>query len=204
MSDAEPLSERQQADVRHRFANVFQLLSALARMRVQRAQDVETKRQLTWMLDAVGVLASMQQRLLGPDPHDFRGYLQDLLPQWRRRVAGRPIEIELIADPTPVREHLISALALIANELVTNALTHAFPDPRAGVIRVELHPLAGGRALLIVSDDGVGFNPANASRSSLGLWLIRGLTDQVKGVMTTPMTELGVTTQLAFATQFEG
>ena len=203
MSNIEPLSERQQADVRHRFANVFQLLSALTRMRVQRAQDIETKRQLTWMLDATGVLASMQQRLLGADPHDFGGYLTDLLPQWRRRTNGRPIEIELVAESVPVREHLISALMLITNELVTNALTHAFPGRRSGVVRVELRPLDDGKAELIVSDDGAGFNPANTSRSSLGLWLIRGLTDQVKGVMTTPATSAGVITRLEFATQFE-
>ena len=204
MSTIEPLSERQQADVRHRFANVFQLLSALTRMRVQRAQDIETKRQLTWMLDATGVLASMQQRLLGPDPHDFAGYLQDMLPQWRRRGAGRPIEIDLITESVPVREHLISALALITNELVSNALSHAFPARRSGVVRVELRPLPDGKAELIVSDDGAGFNPKNTSRTSLGLWLIRGLTDQVKGVMTTPTTEVGVITRLEFATQFEG
>jgi len=172
-------------------------------MRVQRAQDAETKRQLTWMLDAIGVLASMQQRLLGPEPHDFGAYLQDLMPQWRRRAAGRPVEINLVADPVPVREHLISALALIANELVSNALTHAFAEQQAGLVTIELRALGDGAAALVVSDNGAGFNPSAASRSSLGLWLIRGLTDQVKGVMTTPPTEAGVTTRLEFATQFE-
>ena len=204
VSGIEPLSERQQADVRHRFANVFQLLSALTRMRVQRTQDAETKRQLTWMLDAVGVLASMQQRLLGPDPHDMAGYLRDLSQQWNRRSAGRPVEVILVAEPVLVREHLISALMLIANELVTNALEHAFPDQRAGVVRVELRPLEDDRAELIVSDDGIGLTPMNDAPSKLGFWLIRGLTDQVKGVMTTPATEAGVTTRLEFATQFEG
>jgi two-component sensor histidine kinase len=197
------LSERQQADVRHRFANVFQLLSALSRMRVQRAQDAETKRQLTWMLDAIGVLAAMQQRLLGPDPHDLAGYLRDLSQQWSRRSAGRPVEVILVAEPLPVREHLISALMLIANELVTNALSHAFPDQRAGVVRVELRPLGDGKAELVVSDDGVGLGPMSGGPSKLGLWLIRGLTDQVKGVMTTPTTAAGLTTRLEFATQIE-
>jgi two-component sensor histidine kinase len=197
------LSEQQQTDVRHRFANVFQLLSALTRMRVQRAQNEETKRQLTWMLDATGVLASMQQRLLGPDADDLGGYLSDMLPQWRRRCAGRPIQIDLVAEAVPVREHLISALALITNELVSNALAHAFPDQRAGAIRVELHALDGGRAALIVSDDGAGFDPENASRDGLGLWLIRGLTDQVKGVLSTLPTSVGVKTRLEFATQYD-
>ena len=204
MSSIEPLSERQQADVRHRFANVFQLLSALTRMRVQRAQDPETKRQLSWMLDATGVLASMQQRLLGPDPHDLAGYLRDMSQQWNRRSAGRPVEVLLVVEQVPVREHLISALMLIANELVSNALEHAFPDQRAGVVRVELHPLADGKAELIVSDDGAGFAAPPGGPSKLGLWLIRGLTDQVRGVMTTPATDVGVTTRLEFATQFEG
>jgi len=204
VSSIEPLSERQQADVRHRFANVFQLLSALTRMRVQRTQDLETKRQLNWMLDATGVLAAMQQRLLGPDPHDLAGYLRDLVPQWTRRSAGRPIEVILVVEPVPVREHLISALTLIANELVINALDHGFPRRRAGVVRVELRPLEDGRAELIVTDDGVGFGPPAPGRPSLGLWLIRGLTDQVKGVMTTPSVEVGVTTRLEFSTQLEG
>jgi two-component sensor histidine kinase len=197
------LSERQQADVRHRFANVFQLLSALTRMRVQRTEDAETRRQLSWMLDATGVLASMQQRLLGPDPDDLAGYLRDLAPPWTRRSAGRPVEVLLVLEPVPVREHLISALTLIANELVINALDHAFPQERAGIVRVELRPLEDGQAELIVSDDGAGFGPAVPGRPSLGLWLIRGLTDQVKGVMTTPPVEVGVTTRLEFSTQFD-
>jgi len=204
VSSIEPLSERQQADVRHRFANVFQLLSALTRMRVQRAQDPETKRQLTWMLDATSVLAAMQQRLLGTDPDDLAGYMRDLSQQWNRRSANRPVEVILVAEPVPVREHLVSALMLIANELVTNALEHAFPGGRAGVVRVELRPLEDGKAELIVSDDGVGLGAMSGAHSKLGLWLIRGLTDQVKGVMTTPTTETGVTTRLEFATQFEG
>jgi two-component sensor histidine kinase len=204
LSSDEPLSERQQADVRHRFANVFQLLSALTRMRIQRAQDVETKRQLTWMLDATGVLAAMQQRLLGPDPDDLAGYLRDLAPQWTRRSAGRPVEIILVVESVPVREHLISALMLIANEQVSNALAHAFPAGSAGVVKVELRPLDDGRAELIVSDNGAGISPQDPNQSSLGLWLIRGLTDQVKGVMTTPPTEAGFTTRLEFSTQFDG
>ena len=199
MSSIEPLSERQQTEVRHRFANVFQLLSALTRMRVQRTQDPETRRQLSWMLDATGVLAAMQQRLLGPDPDDFAGYLRDLAPQWNRRSAGRPIEVLLVLERVPVREHLISALTLIANELVINAVEHAFPHQRAGVVRVELRPLEDGRAELIVSDDGAGFGPPVPGRPSLGLWLIWGLTDQVKGVMTTPPVEVGVTSRLEFS-----
>ncbi|WP_170135025.1 sensor histidine kinase [Acuticoccus kandeliae] len=58
-------------------------------------------------------------------------------------------ETELfVADANP--------LALIANELVTNALKHAFPAGRAGLVHVSLHPLDADRMELVVADDGVG------------------------------------------------
>ena len=44
------------SEIRHRMANIFQLLSALARMRSQRASEPEARRQLAWMADAIGSL----------------------------------------------------------------------------------------------------------------------------------------------------
>jgi two-component sensor histidine kinase len=203
VSEAEPLSERQQTEVRHRFANAFQLISALGRMRVQRTPDEETKRQLSWMIDATGVLGLVQQRCLSPDPENLSALLLDMAPQWRRRCAGRPIQLDLMIAPVTAREQVMSAVALIANELVGNAIAHAFADDRAGVIRVELNPLDEGTAALIVSDDGRGYDPAATPKSGLGLWLIKGLAQQVRGVMTTTI-EGGATTRLEFTTQPDG
>ena len=203
MSETDPLSERQQAEVRHRFANAFQLISALTRMRTQRTQDPEAKRQLNWMLDATTVLGLVQQRCLSPNPDDLGALLQDLAPQWRRRCTGRPIQFDLEIEPVSAREQVMSAAALIANELVSNALNHAFADDRAGRVQVTLRCLGDGKAELIVSDDGVGYRPEDVAQTGLGLWLIKGLTQQVRGEMTTT-TDAGVTARLAFATQHDG
>ena len=203
MSESEPLTERQQAEVRHRFANAFQLIAALTRMRGQRAGDPEAKRQLNAMLDAVTVLGAVQQRCLGPDPDDLGGLLQDLAPQWRRRCTGRPIQLDLDIEPIPAREQVMSAVGLIANELVSNALGHAFAEDRAGRVLVRLAAMEDGAAALTVSDDGEGYDPSTAGESTLGLWLIKGLTQQVRGTLTSE-TEGGVTTRVVFATQYEG
>lgn len=203
MSEAEPLSERQQSEVRHRFANAIQLVSALTRMRMQRAQDEQAKRQFSWLVDATGVIGLVQQRRLGAEPDDLGGLLRDMSPQWRRRCTGRPIQLNLAIDPLTAREHVMSAVAMVANELVTNALAHAFADQRAGCISVELRALEDGKAELIVSDDGCGYDPDTVGRSSLGLWLIQGLAQQVRGELTTT-TEGGVKVRLAFAVQQEG
>jgi two-component sensor histidine kinase len=186
------------AEVRHRVANVFQLMATLGRLRVQRAENPETRRQLAWLLDATAALGVLQQRLLRPGGDDFAGFLQDMAPLWARRVENRPVSIKLEAEPVAVSEQVAAALAVIAQELVTNALAHAFPDGRVGVVRIELKRLEAGRAALSVADNGVGYAPSAADdRRRLGLWLIGGLTDQVRGTLTTTV-EGGVVVRLEF------
>ena len=75
-------------------------------------------------------------------------------------------------------------LGLILNELVSNALKHAFPQGRSGSIVVEGGP-AGGRVHLAVRDDGAGLPEGfqvEQSRS-LGLRIVQILTRQLKGTL---------------------
>jgi two-component sensor histidine kinase len=75
--------------------------------------------------------------------------------------------------------------SLLVNELVSNALKHAFPDQRPGHVRVELRPLGGHRLVLAVSDDGVGL-PLDldlARVDTLGLQLVQDLTNQLHGTV---------------------
>jgi two-component sensor histidine kinase len=72
---------------------------------------------------------------------------------------------------------------LIINELVSNALKYAFPDGRGGEIVVRFCEENGQGLGLTVRDDGIGFpagsNPEDSE--SLGLKLVRSLTDQLGG-----------------------
>lgn len=70
-------------------------------------------------------------------------------------------------------------IAIIANELVTNSLKHAFPEGRAGVIVVELR--ASDKVVLSVCDNGVGM-PAKKPEST-GSRIIAMLTQQLDGIM---------------------
>jgi two-component sensor histidine kinase len=72
---------------------------------------------------------------------------------------------------------------LIVNELVSNALKHAFPDDRAGRLCVELEPFGDKQLVLVVGDNGVGL-PADLDyhrADSLGLQLVDDLTQQLNG-----------------------
>jgi two-component sensor histidine kinase len=196
VSEAGESDPERQAETRHKIANIFQLLSTLTRMRLQRAQDAESRRHLSWMLDMVAALGALQHRLNSPGGEDFALYVQDMADQWRRACKDRPIEIAVAVQPLTVPENHASALALIVNELVVNAIAHAFPGDRPGVIRVDLERL-GYRAALSVSDNGQGYDPQAAQTGRLGLWLVNGLSAQVRGVLTTTI-DGGVRSRLEF------
>jgi two-component sensor histidine kinase len=93
---------------------------------------------------------------------------------------------------------------LILNELVTNAIKHAFPGIPKGRVTVRLTRTA--REILIeVEDDGVGL-PENVSagEEALGLRLVRLLTQQIKGIVgferTVPGTRATVRVSLPAST----
>lgn len=192
-----PGAGREASEARHKLANVFQLLSTLTRMRIQRSGDEEARRQLSWMLDAISALALLHSRTPGAVGADFSQFLRDMAPLWRRRCGERPIEIQLDLVPLAVHERQESALALIAHELVINAIAHGFPGGGAGAVRIALGPGEGQTGVLAISDDGQGYDPATVTRARLGLWLIDGLASQVQGVLTTAC-EGGVQARLVF------
>ena len=72
---------------------------------------------------------------------------------------------------------------LVLNELITNALKHAFPNGRPGVVRVALASLEGDRIEIAVSDNGIGIPPGVDlySSQSLGFRLVCTLARQVDG-----------------------
>jgi two-component sensor histidine kinase len=176
-------------------ANVFQLLTTLARLRAQRGEDGEARREVEWLHDAITAQGALQRRQLTPEGCDFAAFLSDMKPSWSRRIGARPIVLQLEAEPLPLADQTATALATIDQELVANAV--AFPDDRAGTIRVSLTRLDAERAVLSVADDGVGYTPGAPDPARLGLWLVGGLASQVKGALTTT-TEAGVTVRIAF------
>lgn len=195
MSD-DSTDARAASEMRHRMANTFQLMSALGRMRSQRAGDPEARRQLLWMADAIGSLGALERHRT-PQGVDFAAYLAEMAPVWRRRHATRAAEVGITAVPVLAPDSAASTLALIAQELVGNALAHGFPGDRPGTVRISLDREPEGRHVLTVADDGQGFDPDRA-RERFGLWFVRSLAAQVRGDFSlTPQP--GCTARLTFS-----
>ena len=112
---------------------------------------------------------------------DVRPFLEDLAADLRQvRIDGQPVSLEVRIEDATVTLDFAAALGLIANELVTNAVKHAFPDERPG--RIELAFRRDGDAyLLVVADDGVGPTREGGGTGGLGHRLVRDLARQLGG-----------------------
>src|SRR5262249_13017173 len=154
----------------HGVANNFATVAALLSMKSISVDDIKAKRSLDEAIEQVKVMARVHRRLRARDQDmslDSAAYIRELCEDLEGMVHGRPIVIECEADSRPVGMQQAVLLGLILNELVTNAVKHAFPDGRAGRIRVRLKAL-DPQLCLSAEDDGVGFDASAQTDVSAG------------------------------------
>ena len=94
------------------------------------------------------------------------------------------IDFQLIIEPLKIGVAQAIPIALIINEAVTNSIKYAFPGDRRGMIGIDMR-LAGDVITLRICDDGIGIAPAlvESPSASLGLKLIRGLSEDIHGTL---------------------
>ena len=82
--------------------------------------------------------------------------------------------------PMQVDLNAVTALGMAAAELVTNCYLHAFPDRMSGIIDVLLSTSESGEGVLVIKDNGIGFDVAAESKR-YGVGLVKQLMQQVNG-----------------------
>lgn len=179
-------------EIHHRVKNNLQIVSSLLRLQSARLDNPVAKAALQDMQNRVRSMALIHEHLYRSDnlaEVQLSEYVHSLCTQLMHALVPHSSNIQLHLDLASVRLSIDQAIpcGLIVNELVSNALTHAFPDGRAGEVRVELNATqdtAGWR--LRVADNGVGmpedFELSTLSHlTSLGLQLVFDLTRQLGG-----------------------
>jgi two-component sensor histidine kinase len=98
-----------------------------------------------------------------------------------RSHAVEGIRLDLKVDAYPVSINVAMPTGLVVNELLTNALKHAFVGREGGTI--TLHSLSDGKGCqIIIADDGVGL-PENAEwpkRGKLSALIVQSLRENAK------------------------
>jgi PAS domain S-box-containing protein len=181
-------------EVHHRVKNNLQVISSLLNLQMRAVSDASARGALAESRDRVHSIALVHQKLYQSQSFaeiDFSDYVDGILQNLvHAHAPAQQIAVGVAGEPVRLPLDLAVPCALIVNELVTNALKHAFPDGRVGVVDVRLAREPGGRVCLEVRDDGVGL-PADldgAAAQSLGLELVKMLADQIDAALTIERT----------------
>jgi two-component sensor histidine kinase len=175
-------------EIHHRVRNNIQIISSLIRLQASTIQDEKLAEVLRSTQGRIRSISLIHEKLSQSRDFamiDFGEYIRALGGQLFHLAGANPSAIRLEVKAKQVKLDAKKAIScgLIINELVLNALKYAFPPGKTGNIRIEMKRQAGGRYLLIASDDGVGL-PKNIDLQKperLGFQIVRDLVKQLDG-----------------------
>jgi two-component sensor histidine kinase/ligand-binding sensor protein len=179
-------------EVHHRVNNNLQVIASLLRMQAEAFPDDQVASALRASQSRVESMAMIHSQLYHSADWravDFADYATTLSGNLFRSYGIDEARIALRVEIDHFRLSVDKAIpaGLILNELISNALKHAFPDNRAGTIAVRGR-LADGRIELSVEDNGAGTRNTGEprKRQALGLNIVNILCRQLKGTFVRP------------------
>lgn len=189
-------------EVHHRVKNNLQTVASILRMQGRRSDDPETCLQLTEAVNRVLAVAVIHEFLSREDDQmiNVRDVCQRIITQTQRAAVspGKMISMNVQGPPIHLPSQQATACALVANELVLNALEHAFTGRESGSVTVQLSD-KGDQVVLVVADDGVGLPESDEQLDSLGLTIVRTLVEgDLKGEFTMERAEPGTHASVTF------
>lgn len=176
-------------EIHHRVKNNMQVISSLLNLQARGIEHEQSREILKDTRSRVTSMAMVHEQLYqSPDLArvDFARHVRSLASYLFRSycdASGAVVFQEEIGDVDLTLDTAIPC-GLIINELVSNALRHAFPDGGQGEIRVGLDH-DDDRFVLVVSDNGVGF-PADLdfhATNTMGLQVVTTLAGQLNGTI---------------------
>ncbi len=185
-------------EIHHRVKNNLQIIASFLTMQAVHARDPAISAAFDEALSRLQSMGLVHQILYEQNQASevsVDSYLCALAASVGQTYGaeGRGIAISIQAADIKLVLDQAVPLALLANEALTNALKHAFPDQRGGHIQMGLSR-EGDHMVFVLCDDGVGMT-ADAKRG-LGMTILNSLTRQLEGRMawsTGPGTRLTVT-----------
>lgn len=172
-------------EVQHRVANSLQIIASVLMQSARRVQSEEARGHLRNAHHRVMSIAALQQQLstsLGGKV-ELRAYFTQLSRSLGASMIADPdrLSIQVTVDDSVVDADVSVSMGLIVTELVINALKHAFPDERNGVIVIDYRS-SGNDWTLSIADNGIGVPRGNdAPKAGLGTGIVEALVKNLNG-----------------------
>jgi PAS domain S-box-containing protein len=191
-------------EIHHRVKNNLQVIASLLNIQMAGEQNEIVHRRLLESQSRIQSMALVHQLL-----YQSKDLAQINFDEYLTKLSNRLVDtynayasrITVQVHAPPIRldvDHAIPC-GLIVNELVTNALTHAFPEERSGTVRIEVAPV-NGHVTLTVRDDGIGIpdDLRLEDAHTFGLRIARTLAHQLGGSITLSREAVGTAAELDF------
>lgn len=177
-------------EIHHRVKNNLQIVSSLLKLQAAHLHDSQAQAIFADSHSRINSMALIHERLYRSGDLarvDFASYIDDLMLHLFRSHGAHSRNLHYRVEIADLHLRVDNAIpcGLIINELVTNALKHAFPNGQVGCIEVAMRQEESGRYHLSVHDDGIGL-PVGldiARTESLGLQLVHTLIAQLDGTL---------------------
>lgn len=172
-------------EVDHRVKNNLTMIGSLLRLQARTIDDPEIVAKLDSMLERVDALAVVHRQLYQSNDiatFDIGQFAEHLCRDVVASSGRVDIKITIDARSLLIDAANASALGLILNEILTNAIKHAFADGRAGNLSLVVGD-EEQRGIIRICDDGPGL-PSTKRTKSIGTSLITRLARQAKAEAT--------------------
>jgi len=176
-------------EIHHRVKNNLQIISSLMNLQLHSIPDDRTIQIFKQCESRIKAMALIHEKLYQSEDIekiDFKEYLKSFIFHiiHSHRLDHAKIKIKLQVEHIFLNIDIAIPCGLIFNELITNAIKHAFSPSAEGIIRILLQSEAGDY-IFVISDNGKGLPEDfhKKKESSLGLQLVEMLVKQLKGKM---------------------
>lgn len=193
-------------EIHHRVKNNMQIVASLLNLQSGKIASPEMRAHFEDSQNRIRSMALVHERLYRSEDLariDFGEYVRDLSSHLMQGYRSQCKKVEIVIDVEPIQLDVDTAVpcGLIINELVSNALKHAFANGTEGIIKIEARREGVDAYCLSVRDNGVGMpSDIDLTRSkTLGLQLVSSLSKQLNGVVSLD-TENGTRVALRFST----
>lgn len=172
-------------EVDHRVKNNLTMIGSLLRLQARTIDDPAITGKLDSMLERVDALAIVHRQLY--QSQDLSNFdIGEFAANLTRDVVGSSgrldIKLTIRASTLLIDAQNASALGLILNEILTNAIKHGFADGRSGELTLSVQD-EDDRGVIRICDNGPGMESVKRTKS-IGTSLITRLARQAKAEAT--------------------
>ncbi len=188
-------------EMHHRIKNSLQTIISLINLQRRRSSSEEARADMQVISSRIQAIATTHQ-LLAQDVSRGRVSLRGVVGNIahnviRSQTTACRIYLTESGDDFEVSSDVATTVALVVNELLQNAIEHAFPGRRKGNISIEIIKKSSVYGSIVVRDDGIGVRDSDPR--NLGSRIVRSLVkEKLKGILDVEGSDSGTTVTISF------